>query len=742
MLRASSLLVLLGSLPVLAAPVLRHTEEVRGDMILIGNTLAHDCRYAAVPLVGTVGACGNNSNDSGVDIFWRSDDPAVGSATAVNTHTSGKSKAVLALPAGATITYARLYWAAESATLGADLSVTLQGPGGTSTAISADANNTAVASGRNFYQSGATITALVQQAGQGGYTVSGVSSIDFRNQDDEVSFVAWSMVVFYELTTDPPRNLTLFDGLDPVSNGAPASATVQGFIVPSTSFGAKLGVIAYEGDNVVTGDQLRFNGTALTDGIGGTSNFFNSTRTRVGSAVTVAGDLPQLTGGAASMSGLDLDVVDVTAQLTAGSTSATIQASSTGDVYLLGAFATSISTLKPLFTETLKSYSDLNGGQALPGDQVEYTITTYNSGSDTAVELWVEDVLPAGVTYQPGSLEILTGPNAGPLSDLPGDDQGEYEAGAGRIVVRLGNGATSSLGGSLSTTDGSTSIRFRVQVDANATGLIANQAVVHATGDLSGDVLTFLSGIPGIEEEPTRFQVAPNTVINSGPPASTQLTSATLTFSSPSPGATFLCRLDGAAFTVCVSPISYTSLAEGPHTFEVAAVDGAEQDATPASRTWSVDSIAPNTTILTAPPAVSTTTAASFTFNATEAGTFQCRLDAGTWASCTSPVAITVGQGSHTWEVRATDAAGNQDPSPASHTWSVDSIAPNTTILTAPAAVSTTTAASFTFNSTEAGTFQCRLDSGTWASCTSPVAITVGQGSHTWEVRATDAAGN
>ncbi|MDQ3264786.1 MAG: Ig-like domain-containing protein, partial [Myxococcota bacterium] len=103
------------------------------------------------------------------------------------------------------------------------------------------------------------------------------------------------------------------------------------------------------------------------------------------------------------------------------------------------------------------------------------------------------------------------------------------------------------------------------------------------------------------------------------------------------------------------------------------------------SHTWSVDSIAPDTTILTAPAAVSTTTSASFTFSATESGSsFQCRLDAGTWASCTSPVALTVGQGSHTWEVRATDAAGNQDPSPASHTWFVDSVAPAAPVVTAP----------------------------------------------------------
>lgn len=682
MLRAGTLLVLVGALPALAAPVLRHTEEVRGDMILIGNTLAHDCRYATAPVVGTVGACGSNSDDSGVDVFWQSDSTP-GAATANTGHSSGRSKSVLSLPVGATITYARLYWAAENGSV--DTTATLQTPSGSSSTITADGSSTATASGRSFYQSGANITALVQAAGPGAYTVSGVSAVNPVNRDDEVNFAAWSMVIFYELTTDPPRNLTLFDGLDQVVSGVPASATVSGFIVPDTSFGAKLGVIAYEGDNVVSGDRLRFNSVALSDGFGGTNNFFNSTRTRLGSAVTVAGDLPQLSGGAASMSGLDLDVVDVTAQLLPGSTSASIEASSTGDTYLLGALVTSISTLKPLFTETVKSYVDLNGGQVLPGDQVEYTITTHNSGSDTAVELWVEDVLPAGVTYQPGSLEILTGPNAGPVSDLLGDDAGEYETGAGRVVVRLGAGATPTLGGTLGTADGSTSVRFRVQVNAGATGLIVNQAVVHATGELSGDVLTFLSGIPGIEEEPTRFQVAPNTVIDSAPPSLTPLGTATFAFSSPSAGATFLCSRDGAALTVCTSPISYTGLGAGAHTFAVAAVDGTEQDATPATHGWTVDAVAPDTTILTAPPSLSTTTAASFTFSATEAGsTFQCRLDAGGWASCISPVSTTVGQGSHTWEVRATDGVGNQDPSAAGHTWSVDSLPPAAPVVTAP----------------------------------------------------------
>ena len=46
--------------------------------------------------------------------------------------------------------------------------------------------------------------------------------------------------------------------------------------------------------------------------------------------------------------------------------------------------------------------------------------------------------------------------------------------------------------------------------------------------------------------------------------------------------ATFMCRLDGAAFAPCTSPMSYTNLTAGSHTFQVAAADGSfNVDASP-----------------------------------------------------------------------------------------------------------------------------------------------------------------
>jgi hypothetical protein len=62
----------------------------------------------------------------------------------------------------------------------------------------------------------------------------------------------------------------------------------------------------------------------------------------------------------------------------------------------------------------------------------------------------------------------------------------------------------------------------------------------------------------------------------------------------------------------------------------------------------------------------------SFTLTSTEAGsTFECSLDGAGFAPCASPFATTAKRGSHTLTVRAKDASGNLDATPASFTFRV-----------------------------------------------------------------------
>src|SRR5205823_1751112 len=152
--------------------------------------------------------------------------------------------------------------------------------------------------------------------------------------------------------------------------------------------------------------------------------------------------------------------------------------------------------------------------------------------------------------------------------------------------------------------------------------------------------------------------------------------------------ATFQCRVETTgAWTACTSPTTLAALADGAHNFSVRAIDGAgNTDATPASYTWIVDTVAPDTTITSNPPAVSSSTSATFAFSSTKPGsTFECALDGGGYASCTSPDTLTgLVDGPHTFAVRAINAAGNVDATPASYTWTVSTAAPDTTITSQP----------------------------------------------------------
>lgn len=85
--------------------------------------------------------------------------------------------------------------------------------------------------------------------------------------------------------------------------------------------------------------------------------------------------------------------------------------------------------------------------------------------------------------------------------------------------------------------------------------------------------------------------------------------------------------------------------------------------------TSNVGSSPPETTIDSGPPANTRRANATFTFSADEEATFDCKVDGGGFEPCTSPETVTVGVGPHTFQVRATDTAGNVDSSPASWSW-------------------------------------------------------------------------
>jgi hypothetical protein len=108
--------------------------------------------------------------------------------------------------------------------------------------------------------------------------------------------------------------------------------------------------------------------------------------------------------------------------------------------------------------------------------------------------------------------------------------------------------------------------------------------------------------------------------------------------------------------------------------------DKAGNSASFTSPTVKIDKQAPDTTILTGPTQGSKcSSSVSFTFTSTDPApssgglTFECKLDGGSFASCTSPKTLTgLSKTSHTFSVRAQDKAGNVDATPATRTFTVD----------------------------------------------------------------------
>lgn len=172
----------------------------------------------------------------------------------------------------------------------------------------------------------------------------------------------------------------------------------------------------------------------------------------------------------------------------------------------------------------------------------------------------------------------------------------------------------------------------------------------------------------------------------------------------------------------------------------------------------------PETTITSGPSGWVDSTTAVFSFSSSETrSSFQCSLDGGAWATCTSPQSYeSLSQGQHAFQVRAVGQAGNIDPTPAQTSWAVDTIPP-TVSLTAPAngsstnddkpafsgaagtepgdssAISLAIYQGSTATGTPVQTLTTAASSGTW-SLTPTTALA--DGTYTAQVTQADAAGN
>jgi hypothetical protein len=161
----------------------------------------------------------------------------------------------------------------------------------------------------------------------------------------------------------------------------------------------------------------------------------------------------------------------------------------------------------------------------------------------------------------------------------------------------------------------------------------------------------------------------PKITVTSGPAGPSRNRNPVLQFLANRP-VSFRCTVDSGPAQACSSPFTVgAALNDGPHSVTVSGVDAAGREGN-ARVAFTVDTKAPQTSIVAHPRSFAITHRrkyrAKFRFRSDEQGvTFGCKLDRGGFAPCSSTYSPKVSAGRHVLKVRAQDAAGNVDPTPA-----------------------------------------------------------------------------
>ncbi len=448
----------------------RFSANDAGDIAIVGNTLV-TCTTADGTCAGAQAGNPLNNNAFTMVNVDGDGDPA----------TTNSSAAELDLPADATVLFAGLYWGSESgATNQRRSTALLRSPGGSYETIGPAGVVLDTSSGQaKRYQAFVDVTTKVAAAGPGTYWVADVATtVGAKDKHG-----GWALVVAYRSATEPPRNLTVFDGLETVSETEPVqSIPVTGFRTPrSGPVRTRLGFVTYEGDRGSEGDTATLNNKLLGDGASPQKNFFNS------SIADQGADVGSKNPNYVNQLGFDADLIDANGYLPNNATSAVIRVNTGGETYFPGVITFATELFAPRVVPS-KSVDNLDnpGGPARPGDRLRYTVNLSNGGGDGAENVTIADTIPAGATYLPGSLGIA---GVGAQSDGAGDDQAEYDPAANRVVYRVGEGADAVQGG-LIPPQGSVSVSFEVTVDEVPDGTeIVNRARFDYTAQTLGTPL-------------------------------------------------------------------------------------------------------------------------------------------------------------------------------------------------------------------------------------------------------------
>lgn len=462
-----------------AAPA--YSVNTAGDLLVIGNTQMTCPPSAGTTCTEAQAGRGTKVNNNDFAMAWvdADDDPA----------TTNSSKADLQLPTGAEVLFAGLYWGGMRplpvSTAAPQTQVKFKAPGATGyTTLTADRFDVAAPSGRDF-SAFVDVTATVSAAGPGTYAVADIVSTTGLN-----GYGGWSLVVAYSDSSQPVRNITIYDAFESVAPGNPATINLTGFRTPATGpVNTKLGFVAFEGDRGASGDQLKLAGRALANPARPSNNFYNSTIT------TPSGDFTAKEPNYVNNFSVDTGIVDASGILANGATTATLQSTTVGDYYKIAVLAFATELTAPRYSASLA----VNQSVVNSGTLVEFTMGITNNGADASATTSATITLPAGFTFAAGSSAI--------------DGVGVADAG-GRLVIagqtltfHLGTGADNVTGGALAI-GASTRVTFSATAAAVADTNLRTAFTVNGAAAVSNLAVTGRSNEVGVRVDATSADLA------------------------------------------------------------------------------------------------------------------------------------------------------------------------------------------------------------------------------------------
>jgi len=421
--------------------------------------------------------------------------------------TSNSSKAYIPIPSEAEIEWAGLYWSSTRYELTPQqytAPIKFSTPTGEHFNVVPNHTYSGSKLGSGFgingtyYSNYADVTQLLQMSNSkgGSYTVA---NIPYPNSNTAYSygyysFAGWYMLVITKDKSQTRKAFTVYDGgLKRAGSSGFKVFTLKDFIAAkSGQLDPKVSVFAVQGDRYWLYDKLEIDIDGknkfkeITDELNPLNNIFNSTISEYGQHMrdkypgTFAPDYRNNLG-------IDADLIKLPeGYIQPGQKEIKLRAYTSGDDYVLNTLAFAVNATAPEL-DIEKSVVNVKEKYE-SGEEVTYRLKVKNiEPNSSAVDTKIEDVLDRRLKFIPGSVKIISGPNAGDQTDQALDDQVDYDEKTRKLTIRIGEGANASKGGVYTDKTPETIVEFKAKLRGRKIeSEIPNTAIVRGLDELTG----------------------------------------------------------------------------------------------------------------------------------------------------------------------------------------------------------------------------------------------------------------